>query len=428
MAESNHLVEKRAEYAAKSKKFADVSDLLATPEDYSKKEVLELLGAQDATDAKSKYLAANTEIEVLGRDLDQLTLEETKRVHEGRLRRLNEPIRQTIPGTSLTDDPRSFGELAIASKEFMADLKANRGGRGIWARTEIDVSPLGLKTLLQTSTALQPRTGIGTVIIEQAVRPVQVLDFIPTDTIDTFEYPYMRETTRTQAAAEVAEAGTYAEDAFAYTRTVGPVQKIGSQIPCTDEQLADVGPMRALMDTRLTFGLRAQLDKQILVGSGTPPAIKGVINYASIQTQPRGTDAQANAIFKALVKVRVTGRAVPDCVMLHGLDWQTIRLAQNANGDYQFGPPSSGSWSVGSMGGADTLWGLPVLQTEALTQGTGLVGAFKTYSQLMYRKGIEVQTGYIASQFIAGQLTIRADLRAAFVVYRDQAFATITGL
>jgi HK97 family phage major capsid protein len=230
----------------------------------------------------------------------------------------------------------------------------------------------------------------------------------------------MQETTRTQAAAEVAETGSYAEDAFAYTRVVAPVQKIGSQIPVTDEQMADVGAMRSLMDSRLRFGLLAQLDKQILVGSGTPPALKGVLNFASIQTQAKAADPTANAIFKAIMKCRDTGRAAPDVVMIHGLDWQSIRLAQNANGDYQFGLPS--------QTGADTLWGLPVLQTEALTQGTALTGAFKQYSLLLYRKGVEIQTGFINTQFILGEFTIRADVRAAFAVYRDAAFCSITGI
>jgi hypothetical protein len=39
-----------------------------------------------------------------------------------------------------------------------------------------------------------------------------------------------------------------------------------------------------------------------------------------------------------------------------------------------------------------------------------------------------VQTGYINTQFILGELTLRADLRAAFVIYRGAAFAKITGL
>jgi hypothetical protein len=97
----------------------------------------------------------------------------------------------------------------IDSKEYQ-----ERGKREQLA-LEVDVD---LKTLLQTSAGWQPRTGNGDRVVDKVIRPVQLLDRIPTDSTDLFEIPYMEETTRTQAAAEAAEAGTYAEDAFAFTR------------------------------------------------------------------------------------------------------------------------------------------------------------------------------------------------------------------
>jgi hypothetical protein len=39
-----------------------------------------------------------------------------------------------------------------------------------------------------------------------------------------------------------------------------------------------------------------------------------------------------------------------------------------------------------------------------------------------------VQAGFIGTQFIEGKMTLRADLRAAFVIYRGAAFAKVTGL
>jgi HK97 family phage major capsid protein len=104
---------------------------------------------------------------------------------------------------------------------------------------------------------------------------------------------------------------------------------------------------------------------------------------------------------------------------MHGTDWANVRLAQNAQGDYQFGPPT--------LVGADTMWGLPVVQSEALTVSNAVVGAFTTYSQLLYKKGIEVTAGWVGTQFIEGKMTLRADLRAAFVIYRGAAFAKVTG-
>jgi HK97 family phage major capsid protein len=301
--------------------------------------------------------------------------------------------------------------MVVDSKEFKSR------GRREQMSVEIDID---LKTLLQTSAGWQPRTGNGDRVVDKIIRPVQILDRIPTDTTDLFEIPFMTETTRTQAAAELAEGGTYAEDAFVFTRSASAVRKIGSQIPVTDEQLADVGSMRSLLDNRLRFGLEARLDQQILVGDGISPNLQGAFTVSGIQTQAKGADSTANAIFKAMTLVRITGRAIPDTIVMHGTDWANVRLAQNAQGDYQFGPPT--------LVGADTMWGLPVAQSEALTVSNAVVGAFTTYSQLLYKKGIEVQAGWIGTQFIEGKMTLRADLRAAFVIYRGAAFAKVTGL
>lgn len=416
--ESNLLVEKRQALAAKHKLYTELDALSRDADgkrDMSKKDFLEKIGAVDAKDAESKSVALFSEMEDLMHDVDELTDAERKSRATEIGNRLKEPIRQTLPAGSRikSDEPRSFGQLAVDTKGFMDNMREKR----FMVPTEIDVD---LKTLLQTSAGWQPRTGNGDRVIDKIIRPVQLLDRIPSDTTDLFEIPFMVETTRTQSEAEVAEAGTYAEDAFVFARSASAVRKIGSQIPVTDEQLADIGTMRSLLDNRLSFGLQARLDQQILVGDAISPNIQGVFTVPNIQTQPRGADSTANAIFKALTLIRITGRAIPDMIVMHGTDWANVRLAQNAQGDYQFGPPT--------VVGADTMWGLPVVQSEALTAGNAVVGAFQTYSQLYYKKGIEVQIGFINDQFIKGQVTLRADVRVAFVIYRGQAFAKITGL
>lgn len=414
MADSSALVEKRQELAAKAKKWGDADKLSSTEggrRDMSQKPLLELLGVQSAPEAKSAIDSLYLEIEELNRDIDDLSYNEMKsgvaRVNEG----LKQPIRQVLPSSRIGNEPMTFGQMVVEAKEYKSRERKQQ------MTLEVDFD---LKTLLQTSAGWQPRTGNGDRVVDKIIRPVQLLDRIPTDTTDLFEIPFMTETTRTQAAAEVAEAGTYAEDAFVFTRSASAVRKIGSQIPVTDEQLADVGSMRSLLDNRLRFGLEARLDQQILVGDGISPNIQGVFTVSGIQTQAKGADSTANAIFKAMTLVRITGRAIPDTVVMHGTDWANVRLAQNAQGDYQFGPPT--------MVGADTMWGLPVVQSEALTAGNSVVGAFTTYSQLLYKKGIEVTAGWVGTQFIEGKMTLRADLRAAFVVYRGAAFTKVTGL
>jgi len=416
MADSSALAEKRQELSAKAAKWSD-ADKLSTGEggrrDMSQKPLLELLGVQNAEEAKSACDSLCVEIQGLMSDIDDMTVKEQRSLVANVQDALKKPIRNVGLPTNLANAPRTFGQAVVESKSFMEGVREKRHP----SRADIDFE---VKTILETGAGWQPRTGNGDRLVDKVIRPVQLLDRIPSDTTDLFEIPFMEETTRTQAAAETAEKGSYAEDAFAFTRRTSAVRKIGSQIPVTDEQLQDVGSMRSLLDNRLTFGLRARLDQQILVGDGTPPNIQGVFTVSGIQTQAKGADSAANAIFKAMTLVRITGRAVPDMIVMHGTDWQNIRLAQNAQGDYQFGPPTTV--------GADTMWGLPVVQSEALTVSNAVVGAWSTYSQLLYKKGVEVQTGFINTQFILGELTIRADLRAAFVIYRGAAFAKITGL
>lgn len=413
--ETAALKEKREKLAAKAKLWseADAASTVDGKRDMSRKPFLEKLGVENAEEAKSMVDALYLEIQDLNTDIDEMHHAEMKsgvsRVQE----ELKKPQRVILPSTSrFANEPQTFGQLAVDAKGFMEKA---RSGENV--KIEVDVD---LKTLLQTSAGWQPRTGNGDRLVDKIIRPVQILDLVPSDATDLFEIPFMEETTRTQAAAELAEGGTYAEDAFVFTRRTSAVRKIGSQIPATDEQLADIGVMRSLLDNRLRFGLQARLDQQIMVGDGIAPNVQGVFTVSGIQTQAKGADSTANAIFKAMTLVRITGRAIPDLITMHGTDWQNVRLAQNAQGDYQFGPPT--------IVGADTMWGLPVAQTEALSAGSAVVGAFSTYSQLYYKKGVEVQVGFINTQFIEGKVTLRADLRAAFVIYRGAAFAKVTGL
>jgi hypothetical protein len=410
------LKEKRETLAVKAKLWSE-ADTLSLAEggkrDMSRKELLDKLQVPDAASAKSAIDSLYLEITDLNQEIDDLAYKQQKSDIAAIGEELRKPVRQMLPSSHIRNEPQTFGQMAVDAKGFMEGIREKRYP----SRAEVDVD---IKTLLQTSAGFQPRTGNGDRIIDKIIRPVQILDLIPTDSTELFEIPFMTETTRTQNAAEIAEGGTYAEDAFVFTRSASAVRKVGSQIPATDEQLADVGVMRSLLDNRLRFGVQARLDQQIMVGDGIAPNLQGVFTVSGIQTQAKGADSTANAIFKAMTLVRITGRAVPDLIAMHGTDWANVRLAQNAQGDYQFGPPT--------MVGADTMWGLPVAQTEALTAGNAVVGAFSTYSQLYYRKGIEVQVGFINTQFIEGKVTLRADARVAFVIYRGAAFAKVTGL
>lgn len=412
---ASKLVEKRNALTAKQAALAKVFEEAGESLDFSK--VTSLDG--DTTEAKVASLRArNTELEDLAKEVEGLAAIEGMK---DRVAGLGKDLARAITQAPHADPTRSplkgLGRLIVESPAF----EQYRRTKGLAVCELADFGLAELKTLFQTTAGWAPESlRIPGLVIEAVTRPIQVLDIIPPGTTGMAAVVYMEETTRTHAAAEAAEGAAYAESTFALTQRSSTVRKVADSIPVTDEQLEDVEGVASYLDNRLTFGLRQRLDNQILNGNGTAPNLLGILNVAGIQTQAKGTDPVPDAIYKALVKVRVTGRAFPNFVLMHPNDWQDVRLLRTADGIYIWGSPSES--------GPERIWGLRLVQTDALTENTGLVGDFQNFCQLYERRGIEVAIGYVGTQFTEGEKTIRADLRVAFVVYRAAAFATVTGI
>lgn len=279
---------------------------------------------------------------------------------------------------------------------------------------------LELKTLLQTSTGWTPQIVRGPRLVEFATIHPTLLDFIPTVPTDQQGVAYMEETTFTNNAAETAEGTLKPESALAFTEKSSLVRKIAVFLPVTDEQLEDIPRMTAILDNRLGFMVRQRLGSQILVGTGAGVTLRGVLNVAGIQTQPKGADPTPDSVYKAMVKIMTTGQAMPDLAVFNPLDWQDVRLLRTADGIYIWGSPADA--------GPNRIWGLPVVLEQGLTVNTAVVGAFQVFSELDIRKGLVVQTGYNLDDWTKNIQTIRAEMRAAFLLYRPAAFCTVTGI
>jgi HK97 family phage major capsid protein len=423
------LVEKREELAVKQKALHDIFDEAGDDLDLTKVKSLEGDSRQRAQSVK----ALNDELTALGKEVEELQAiedarENTKKIGDA----LNTPAGKLLHPNGGGGDGggqkpvKSIGDLFVESQAY----KDWHRGMGVGPVAELDIgaeeASIGLKTVMSTGAGFAPETiRIGR-IIEEALRPIQVLDLIPPGTTTQAAVVYMEETTATSGAAETPESAegslqSYGESALAFTERSSTVRKIATFLPVTDEQLEDVAQIRDFINMRLSFFLRQRLDGQVLVGNGVAPNLAGILNTSGIQTQAKGTDPVPDAIYKAMTKIRVTGRALPSGVVLHPNDWQDIRLLRTADGVYIWGSPSEA--------GPERIWGLPVAQSDVITENTGLAGDFRAFCQLFVRRGIEVQiSNSHASYFIQGVQAVRADMRAAFPVYRPAAFCSVTGI
>jgi len=326
---------------------------------------------------------------------------------------------------------KSIGQLVGEDANYKA-WKAKGGRDGVNIKLE-DVSlsdflakaaqfdTIGRKALMSTSAGYAPESIRQPGFVEAATRPIQLLDILPIAMIGMDTVKYMEETTRIHAAAEANEGAAFAESTFASTERSVPIEKITDSLPVTDEQLEDALMIEGYINARLAFGVRQRLDGQCLNGNGAAPNLRGILNVAGIQTQAKGADPVMDAIYKAMVKIRLIGRAMPTHSNIHPLDMQDIRLTRTTEGIYIFGSPMDA--------GPTRLWGLPVVENDALAEGTALVGSFEpSWITLFERRGIDIAMGYVGSQFTSGLRTIRADMRAALVVSRPAAFCSVTGV
>ncbi len=345
---------------------------------------------------------------------------DTERIAEGAksiYTDLSAPRRPQFPAlvgsNGATADRKSIGQSFVESKQYMRMLESG-------AKESDEVSmDIGLKTLMTTTTGWVPEATRSGRIVDYAVRPIQVTDIIPTIQISQNAFIYMEETTFTNAAVETAEGAPKPEAALALTQRTSLVRKIAVWIPVTDEQLEDVPGIQSYIEQRLSFMVRQRLDSQILVGTGVAPNLYGIVPQAG-QTQAKGADPTPDAVYKAMTKVRVTGRAMPDYFVVHPNDWQDIRLLRTLDGIYIWGSPMDA--------GPERIWGLPVVVTDGITEGTGLVGDFGNFSLLAERKQLTIKVGFQNDDFIRNQRSIVAEIRVALAVLRANAFATVTGI
>lgn len=418
---SDKVQEKRDRFLQKQDEAAEVFTLAKTEQgddttyDFGKKEVLERLNVKTSAEAMAKVRALNTELDDLGTELREFEAKHYAARIVERADDLRTPEQGSVvhPDNPLRAESKSLGQRFINSTQWK---RSKSEKMDVPLHLEIE-----LKTLFQTTAGMAPESVRSGLMVEAATRPIQVMDLIPSFPINQASFVYMEETTRTPGAAETAEAGTYPESAFQWTQKTSTVRKIADSIPVTDEQLEDEAQVASLLDQRLMFGLRQRLDQQILVGDGTGNNLTGINNTAGIQTQDLGSDDRITAFAKALTLVRFTGRAVPNAAVFHPNDWLAILLIKDTNGQFLFGNPFSGA-------GPTSLLGIPVAQSDAQTENTGLVGDFQTFSRLDDRRGVVVQTGFVGTQFTEGKVTLRGDLRTAFTVTRPAAFCQITSL
>jgi HK97 family phage major capsid protein len=372
----------------------------------------------------------------------------------GRVLQLEEKLQ--IVGGSSVDKPESPFEGKPEQPEEGSGIKARSFREGLERFIQTDefksvrekraasTGEVELKTLFSEDEA-NAYAGSGGPYLTTDYRPgvqplrfqrLTVADLLAQGTTNAVSVTYFREVTWTNAAASVAEAGQKPEDTFVGGIVTEPVRKIAHIATITDEMLEDGPSMASYLDLRLRLGVQQKEEALLYGGDGNAPNLKGIINRTGVQGQPVASDSGADAIYKAITKVRTGAFVEPDGIIIHPSDWESLRLSKDTAHQYYGGGPFTGAYgngglieSQGILGANSPLWGqLRVVVTTAATQGTALVGAFATEAQIFRRTGLTVEsTNSHDTNFAYNKMAFRAEERLALAVYHPAAFCKVTG-
>jgi HK97 family phage major capsid protein len=252
-------------------------------------------------------------------------------------------------------------------------------------------------------------------ILELPQRRLTVRDLISPGRMDGNSLEYVRETGFTNAAAPVAEAAAKPESDLKFDLVTTSAKVIAHWMKASRQIIDDFSQLRSIIDQRLLYGLAYVEEGQLLNGDGTGQNLHGIIPqataYAAAFTPdaPTAIDTLRLAMLQAaLAEYPATGH------VLHPTDWARIELEKDTTGRYIIGNPQ------GTIG--PTLWGLPVVATQAIAVDKFLTGAFRLGAQLFDRWDARVELGYVNDDFTKNLITILAEERLALAVYRPEAF------
>jgi HK97 family phage major capsid protein len=318
-------------------------------------------------------------------------------------------------GGNADDRQKSIGEQFVESegfKNFEATgfSKSARGG------------DLQIKATLTSATtdadgsvgdAVQTTRLPGILPLPQ--RRLTVRDLLSQGRMDGSTLEYVKETGFTNSAAPVAEGAAKPESDLKFDLVTTSAKVIAHWMKASKQILSDVSQLRSTIDQRLLYGLAYVEEQQLLNGSGSGQNLHGIIPQATAYSapitlsSPTSIDLMRLAMLQAaLAEYPATGH------VMNPIDWAWIETLKDGEGRYIIGNPQ------GTI--SPTLWGLPVVATQAIAVDKFLTGAFRMGAQVFDRWDARVETGYVNDDFTKNLVTILAEERLALAVYRPEAF------
>lgn len=308
---------------------------------------------------------------------------------------------------------KTAGQYLVESDVFKA-----MSGKKIGKKSIQEVLELDLKNITSASNSAGP--GIWSLrdpeIVRNPYRPRMLRSLIPTVPISTNLVEWVQVKTRTNNADMVSEGGAKPKSDLSYERKESSVRKIAHYFKTSMEALQDFPRLQGEIDTEGMEMLKQVEEDQLIAGDGTGVNLLGLIPQATAYNTGLNVsgDTAVDKIRHAILQVRMSFYGATG-IVLNPQDWHDIELLKDNDNAYLFSSVTTGA--------QPRLWGLPVVECDALGAGEFMVGAFATAATIYDRMQAAM---FISTEneddFIKNMVSIVLEERLALTVKRPLAF------
>lgn len=321
-------------------------------------------------------------------------------------------IEQKMDGAGQKEDAaQTAGERFTADERFKSFAAETRPRGRVLVEVK-DISSLTTDAPGSVGALIQPDRA-APIMLPQRRMTIRALLAPGTTSSNSIEYE--KEKLFTNNAAPVAEGAAKPQSEMQFEDAVATVRTIAHWMRASVQVLADVAGLRSMIDQRLRYGLAYAEEQQLLNGSGTGQNLPGLVTNATAYAAPGGLAATTPLDIIRVMILQVALAEYPaNGIVLNPIDMAAIEMTKDGEGRYLIGNPQ------GTI--QKTLWGLPVVETQAMGVDKSLVGAFNLAAQIFDRQDatVEVSTED-QDNFVKNKVTIRAEERLALAIYRPQA-------
>lgn len=368
----------------------------------------------EATEATRKALTAATErLDTIKGDFDRM---------DARIIEMEKAAQRQFAGQQ---ESKSLGQQFVESQEYKS-----AGSRGTNA-VRVNKAISGLAASGGALVNPQRRADV----VVNAQRTAFIRDLLTSIPTSSNAVEVMRENVFTNSAAPqqpssastaigAGEFQSKAESNLTYELVTVPVRTMAHWIAASRQVLSDAPMLQRLVDTKLMYGLNLLSDAQLLYGAGTNQSLTGLMVDAGVSTVGEiatGTTAanlpgaMLNHIRAAITKCQTFEYYNINGLVVNPVDWETLETAKGSDGHY--------IWVTVPNGGEQRLWRVPVVVSNAMTQGDFLLGDWTMGATIYDREQMDIRVSESHSDyFVKNGVAILAEERYGFGIELPKAY------